>query len=118
LVTTTIQGRDCVFAARTAQGVLQCSIEQAYNQGESTIKKPISCYLYPVRITPHTTYDAVNYDQWHICADACTLGKSLQMPVYQFVKAPLIQKYGKEWYNALHTYYLHKTNTLTPKITS
>ena len=104
-VTTTLNGKDCVFATRNAQGILKCSIEQAHLAGESSFKKPISCYLYPVRITPHRTYDAVNYDRWHICAHACTLGKNLKVPVYQFLKAPLVQKYGQSWYDALHTYY-------------
>ena len=64
-------------------------------------KKPISCHLYPIRITKYDHYHAINYDRWSICSPACSLGESLGVPVYQFLKEPLIRAYGEEWYHQL-----------------
>ena len=100
-VTTTVDGRDCVFVKRDEDGTLKCAIENAYHAGALELNKPISCHLYPIRITKTKMGDALNYDRWDICSDACSLGEALKIPVYQFLKEPLIRKYGSEWYEAL-----------------
>ncbi|HUH26346.1 MAG TPA: DUF3109 family protein, partial [Flavobacterium sp.] len=64
-------------------------------------KKPISCHLYPIRIREYSQFSAINYHRWHICDDACTLGKELEVPVYKFLKGPLIRKFGEDWYKEL-----------------
>lgn len=99
--TPTIGGRECAYAHYDAKGVLKCGIEQAYLDGKISYRKPISCHLYPVRITKKKDFEAVNYHKWSICSDACTLGKSLQVPLYKFLKDPLIRKYGEQWYAEL-----------------
>ncbi len=101
--TTTINGKECVFAFYEDTGILKCAIEQAHLDGKTDFKKPISCHLYPIRVTKYEEFDALNYDQWHICSDACTLGEKLGVEVYKFLKEPLIRKYGVEWYNELLT---------------
>ena len=78
-----------------------CGIEEAYNKGIIDWKKPISCHLYPVRIQQYSSFEAVNYHEWNICDDACTLGKVMEVPVYRFVKDALIRKFGKDWYEEL-----------------
>jgi hypothetical protein len=78
-----------------------CGIEQAYNQGIIDWKKPVSCHLYPVRVKEYADFSAVNYHKWHICDDACSLGKELDVPVYKFLKEALIRKFGQQWYNDL-----------------
>ncbi|MFY0686770.1 MAG: DUF3109 family protein [Cyclobacteriaceae bacterium] len=101
--TTTINGAECAFAYYDEQKVLKCSIEQANKEGKTNFKKPISCHLYPIRIQKLAgDHEALNYDRWHICSDACDLGKSLKVPVYQFLREALIRKYGESWYNRLH----------------
>ncbi len=95
--TTLIEGKDCAYVIFDGTTAL-CGIEQAYNEGVVDWKKPVSCHLYPIRVKDFTEFTAVNYDQWHICDDACTLGKELQVPVYQFVKEALIRKFGEDWY--------------------
>ncbi len=95
--TTLIEGKDCAYVIFDGTTAL-CGIEQAYNEGVVDWKKPVSCHLYPIRVKDFTEFTAVNYDQWHICDDACTLGKELQVPVYQFVKDALIRKFGEDWY--------------------
>jgi hypothetical protein len=101
LCTPIIGGRECVYAIYDEKKILKCGIEQAYNDGKISFKKPISCHLYPIRITKKKNFEAVNYNKWHICSDACTLGKELQVPLYKFLKEPLIRKYGEGWYAEL-----------------
>jgi Protein of unknown function (DUF3109) len=101
LCTPVIGGRECVYAIYDKKGILKCGIEAAYNDGAIGWKKPISCHLYPIRITQKKNFEAVNYHKWHICSPACALGKELQVPVYKFLKDPLIRKYGQAWYDEL-----------------
>ncbi|MEZ5013723.1 MAG: DUF3109 family protein [Chitinophagales bacterium] len=82
-------------------GIALCGIEKAYFNKEVKWRKPVSCHLYPIRITRVGDHDALNYERWNICKPACTHGKSLGIPVYQFVRDALVRKYGKEYYKAL-----------------
>ncbi|GAB2500608.1 MAG: DUF3109 family protein [Cytophagales bacterium] len=93
--------RECAYAIYDQKGILKCGIEQAYLDGKVSFKKPISCHLYPIRITKYDQFDAVNYDRWEICDPACNLGQSLQVPLYRFLKDALIRKYGEAWYEQL-----------------
>ena len=102
--TTTIDGRECAYSFYDNKGILKCGIEQAYNEGKTNFQKPISCHLYPVRVSKNITNIAVNYDSWHICNDACILGRELSVPVYQFLKLPLIRRFGEDWYKQLEAY--------------
>ena len=100
-VTPLINGNEeCAFTI-FENGIAKCSFEKAYYDGQIPWKKPISCHLYPVRIKKLKNYDALNYDRWNVCAPACKLGKSLKVPVYQFLKESLTRKYGEEWYKEL-----------------
>lgn len=91
----------CAYALTDERGILKCGIEQAYREGKVAFKKPISCHLYPIRITKYDDFEALNYDRWHICDAACALGGSLGVPIYKFLKEPLIRKYGEDWYAEL-----------------
>ncbi len=97
-VTPLINDRDCAFVIYE-ENIAKCAIEKAWENGKCELRKPLSCHLYPIRIKAHNDFDAVNYHKWHICQHACTLGKKLNLPLYQFLKIPLIRKYGDEWYN-------------------
>jgi len=101
LETPLIDGADCAYVNFDDKGIAICAIEEAYNQGEVSWKKPVSCHLYPVRVKDYSEFSAVNYHKWHICDDACTLGKELQVPIYKFVKEALIRKFGEDWYMEL-----------------
>lgn len=101
--TTTLvsEKAECAFVYFDETKTAKCAIEKAYYEGKIDWKKPISCHLYPVRITKHKNYDAVNYNRWSICKPACECGKKLDVPVYKFLKEPLIRKYGKNWFKQL-----------------
>ena len=101
LETPLIDGADCAYVIFDENDIALCAIEEAYNQGEVTWKKPVSCHLYPVRVKDYSEFSAVNYHHWQICDDACTLGKELQVPIYKFVKEALIRKFGEDWYMEL-----------------
>jgi hypothetical protein len=94
----------CVYGVRDDRGIIKCAFEQAYYDGVITWKKPVSCHLFPV-ITKkgrHGDYERVNYEpREKLCNPACALGKKLDIPVYEFLKEPLIRKFGQEFYNAL-----------------
>lgn len=108
LVTPTLDGGICVYGYFDEQGIVKCAIEQAYNEGKVTLKKPISCHLFPIRISTFDDYDALNYEpRPGLCKPACKLGKSLKVPVYQFLKEPLIRKYGPDFYEALDAVATH-----------
>lgn len=104
-VTPAINGGICVYAVTDDKGIVKCGIEQAYREGNIPWKKPISCHLFPVRIKKSETGDQeyVNYEpREDLCKPACKLGKKLKVPVYEFLKEPLIRKYGEEFFNTLH----------------
>lgn len=101
LETPLINGADCAYVIFDDKNVALCAIEEAYNQGEVSWKKPVSCHLYPVRVQEYSEFSAVNYHKWQICDDACTLGEELGVPVYKFVKEALIRKFGEDWYMEL-----------------
>ncbi len=101
LVTSIIDGKNCVYTCYTSGGKCLCAIERAYRQGKCDFRKPISCYLYPLRLTEYPTFTAVNYHRWKICRSAEQNGKELGIRLYQFMKEPLIERFGKEWYDEL-----------------
>ena len=96
--TPLVDGKECSYAVFSENEIISCGIENAYNEGKIEFKKPISCHLYPVRINNYSGFTAVNYHKWSICNSACSLGKSLKVPVYKFLKEALIRKFGKKWF--------------------
>ena len=100
-VTPLNNGKECSFTTYDKNGIAKCGIEDAYRAGKSNFKKPSSCHLYPIRVAKLKHYDALNYHRWQICQPACECGSKLQVKVFQFLKEPLINKYGEEWYQQL-----------------
>jgi hypothetical protein len=100
IVTTCLPTGECNFAIRE-NGILGCGIEKAWKAGATTFQKPISCHLYPIRISKVGDYDALNYNRWDICKPACALGKKHQVPVFKFLKGALERKFGEKWYREL-----------------
>ena len=100
-VTPMVEGKECAYVIFDEKGITKCGIEKAYEDGAVDWQKPISCHLYPIRVDEYRTFTALNYHKWEICSDACTLGRELKVPIYKFVKTPLIRKYGEEFYQTL-----------------
>lgn len=101
LVTSIVHNKDCVFTCYDERGCCCCAIEKAYREGKTDFYKPVSCHLYPIRVGDYGPYKAVNYNRWDVCKAAVLLGQKENLPVYKFLKEPLIRKFGEEWYAEL-----------------
>lgn len=99
LVTPLINNGQCVYTYTDEKGILKCAIEKAFFEGKTTFRKPVSCHLFPIRITVYKRFDAVNYQELAICKPGKECGRSAKLPLYKFLKEPLIRKYGEEWYS-------------------
>lgn len=112
LAISTVHGAECVFAFQNDEGIWNCRLEKLFETGRSSFKKPISCHLYPIRIQQFNTFLAVNYHQWSICKDAVEHGIDQRVHVYQFLKEPLIRRFGAEWFKQLELVkdYMDKKN--------
>jgi len=100
-VTSIVNGAECVFTYTDESGVCKCAIEKAFREGKTNFYKPISCHLYPVRLQKYDEFTAVNYHRWSVCGCARKLGGKLGVAVYQFLKEPLIRRFGPEWFEQL-----------------
>ena len=97
-VTTLIDNGPCAYTVNDG-GIVKCAIEMAWRDGEVDFQKPISCHLFPIRIEHYGDYDVLNYERIPLCFEATEKGERLGVPVYKFLKEPLIRKYGEDWYN-------------------
>lgn len=100
-VTPLVNNNECIYVFFDEKGISKCAIEKAYLEGKTDWKKPISCHLYPIRITELKDFLALNYHSWDICSPACKLGEAMQVSVVDFLKEPLQRKFGDDWYNQL-----------------
>lgn len=101
--TPLVDNGPCAYMIYDELGIAKCGIEQAFQAGATDFKKPISCHLYPIRVTGDRDkgFEGLNYDRWDICSAACELGKQHQVPVYQFLKDAIVRKYGEDFYAEL-----------------
>ncbi|MFT6243504.1 MAG: hypothetical protein ACJA0U_001955 [Salibacteraceae bacterium] len=100
-VTTLVNDAECAFVFFDEQRITKCSIEQAHKEGKTDFKKPISCHLYPIRVKEFDGFTALNYDKWDICSPACACGDELNVPVYKFLKEPIIRAFGTPFFDEL-----------------
>jgi len=100
-VTSLVKNAECAYAIFDDKGISKCGIEAAYEDGVIDFQKPISCHLYPVRISKIGSMEALNYSKWEICDPACKLGESKGLKVYRFLKKALIRKYGRTYYDIM-----------------
>lgn len=101
MVTSIVNGKDCVFTYYDETGICKCAIEKAFRNGKTDFYKPISCHLYPIRLQKYRDFTAVNYHRWKVCKAAVLLGNKEGLKVYQFLKEPLIRRFGEVWYKEL-----------------
>lgn len=94
-----VNGKECAFVYFDENNITKCAIEKAYIEGKTNWKKPISCHLYPIRINKVGDSIALNYDKWAICSPACSYGSELNVPVFKFLKEPLIRAFGETFFH-------------------
>ena len=115
LVTSIVDGKECVFAYKDEKGFCKCAIEKAWKEGKTFFRKPISCHLYPARLTKYVRFTAVNFHSWNICKCANLLGEKEKLPAYKFLKEAFVRKFGDAWYEQLEmaadVYYAEKSSS-------
>jgi hypothetical protein len=99
--TTLVNGAECAFVFFDDAGIAKCAIEKAQREGHIDFLKPISCHLYPIRTKQFQDYTALNFEKWDICEPACACGEKLDVPVYKFLKEPLIRAFGPKFFQEL-----------------
>lgn len=103
--TPLVDGRECAFVTWDENGTALCAIEKAFRDGKIPFKKPVSCHLYPIRIDDYGSFQTVNYHQWDVChqpsANNCQSGCPSAIPLYRYLKEPLVRKFGEAWYDEL-----------------
>lgn len=103
-VTMLVDNNECAYVVFDKDKIAWCAIERAFNDGKIDFRKPASCFLYPIRIKHFTELTAVNFDEWDICKSALKLGKKTGVEVYKFLKTPLSEEFGSQWYEKLCYY--------------
>ena len=106
LVTSIVRGKDCVFTfyddLEGIHSCCLCALEKAYRAGKTKFCKPVSCALYPIRAKKiGEDMTGLNYNRWEVCKAAVEKGRTLDLPLYQFLKDPLIRRFGEDWYQEL-----------------
>ena len=101
LVTSIVRAKDCVFTCYDGDSCL-CALEKAFRAGKTSFCKPVSCALYPIRVKAFGNgVVGLNYNRWKNCEDAIKKGQALDLPLYRFLKEPLIRRFGEAWYQEL-----------------
>jgi len=108
-VTPLVEGEECAYVY-FEEGIARCAIENAYRQGALPFQKPVSCHLYPIRVSRLKTGVALNYHQWSICAPARILGERNGIPVFRFLKDAIVRVYGQSFYDAMERVYEELNN--------
>jgi len=104
IVTPLINNKECAYSIQE-KGITLCAIEKAWFDGKVSLRKPISCHIYPIRAKKYSSFTALNYDQWSICQPARNLGEKENIPVFRFLKVPIIRAYGEDFYNEMEEAY-------------
>lgn len=101
MATTLVNEQECAFVFFDEKGITKCAIEKAQSEGAIDFKKPLSCHLYPIRVKKFNDFTALNYNHWDICQPACSCGDKFNVPVYKFLREPLIRAFGDSFYEEL-----------------
>lgn len=102
LVTSIVDGKDCVYTCYGEDGCCFCAADKAFREGRAAWRKPVSCHLYPIREKRlHDGTTALQYHRWEICRPAVRKGKELNLKLYRFLQEPLIERFGAAWYEEL-----------------
>ncbi len=100
LVTPLINNRECAYTVMEGE-IYKCGIEKAYLAGATGFRKPLSCHLFPVRVTKYRTFRAVNYEKWSICRPGVARGERENVKLFSFLSEPLRRAFGQEWFERL-----------------
>jgi len=103
-VTPLVGSEECAYAVFD-EGIARCAIEQAYDAEAISFRKPVSCHLYPIRVSKLKQGIALNYHRWSVCEPARLLGEEEGLPVFRFLMDPIVRVYGQPFYDELEIVY-------------
>lgn len=109
--TVCVDDEECVFVTWDGP-VAKCSLQKAYFKKEVDFPKPISCHLFPIRVSNHGAGDVLNYEEIPMCKPAIDSGRRQGFALADFLKEPLTRKYGDEWYNEFRDVCLERSALL------
>ena len=99
--TPLIGGRECAYSFEK-NGITMCAVERAYEEGRTDFRKPVSCHLYPIRVTMFGNGTlGLNYHRWDVCRDARARGRKCGIPVYRALREPIVRRFGEAFFEAL-----------------
>ena len=98
--TPLVDGRECAYVV-WEDGNALCAIEKAFRDGKTDYMKPVSCHLYPIRVDNYGEFISLNYHEWDVCRSAVCKGRETGVPLYKYLKEPLIRRFGRQWYDEL-----------------
>jgi hypothetical protein len=103
-VTPLVGREECAYAI-FEDNIARCAIELAFEQGAIAFRKPVSCHLYPIRVNKLKQGLALNYHRWSVCEPARILGEKEGLPVFRFLKDPIVRVFGQSFYDELEIVY-------------
>lgn len=99
-VTPLVDGAECAYSYRDGDATL-CAIERAARDGAIGYLKPLSCHLYPIRLSKIGDMTALNYHRWSVCSSAAECGKKRGVKVYRALREPIVRAFGEEFFGHL-----------------
>jgi len=100
LVTPLVNGAECAYSYRDGDVTL-CAIERAARDGAIGYLKPLSCHLYPIRLSKIGGMTALNYHRWNVCRSAVACGRKRGVKVYRALREPIVRAFGEEFFGHL-----------------
>lgn len=102
---TPLMGEDDCAYSIIDNGIARCGIEVAFHSEAISFQKPVSCHLYPIRVSRIGQNLALNYHRWDVCSPARKRGAEFGIPVFRFLKEPLVRVFGQAFYEELEKIY-------------
>ena len=91
---------ECAYSYTTPDGFTYCAVEKGFDG--SGLRKPISCWLFPIRVGfLKNGYLSLILSREHLCKEAFEKGRREEIHVYEFLKEPLIHRFGMSFYSEL-----------------
>ncbi len=99
LMTRSLNNRACVFVIWEGD-IAKCGIEKAYRDKKIDFIKPVSCHLFPIRVS-NFGGDVLRFEKYNECKPALEKGEKTQIKILDFCSDSLERAYGKEWLNKI-----------------
>ncbi len=96
-MTRSINDKDCVFVYYEGN-IAKCGIEKAFYDERMNFRKPVSCHLFPIRIS-NFGGPVLRFEKYSECKPALTYGNKTKITIFDFCREALERTFGKEWFS-------------------